>query len=71
MRRMPGLEVADLIVHTAGRQRRFQMAGNEGVVKDFEQTYWHSPIPPAFMSIDTVHLNELAIAGADVGDEAG
>lgn len=57
----PGLEVADLIVHTAGRQRRHQIAGKEGTVKDFEQTYWHSPIPPAFMSIDTVHLNELAV----------
>lgn len=57
----PGLEVADLIVHTAGRQRRHQMAGKEGVVKDFEQTYWHSPIPPAFMSIDTVHLNAMAL----------
>lgn len=57
----PGLEVADLIVHTAGRQRRHQIAGNQGAVKDFQQTYWHSPIPPAFMSIDTVHLNELAV----------
>ena len=57
----PGLEVADLIVHTAGRQRRHQIAGKGGAVKDFEQTYWHSPIPPAFMSIDTVHLNELAV----------
>ena len=57
----PGLEVAYLIAHTAGRQRRHQLAGNEGVVKDFEQMYWHSPIPPAFMSIDTVHLNELAM----------
>lgn len=57
----PGLEVADLIAHTAGRQRRHQLAGGKGVVKDFEQTYWHSPVPPAFMSIDTIHLNELAI----------
>ena len=58
----PGLEVADLIVHTAGRQRRHQLAGKEGVVKDFEQMYWHSSIPPAFMSIDTIHLNELSLA---------
>lgn len=57
----PGLEVADLIVHTAGRQRRHQIAGKQGAVKDFEQTYWHSPIPPAFMSINTIHLNELAV----------
>ncbi len=56
-----GLEVADLIIHTAGRQRRHQIAGGKGVVKDFEQTYWHSPIPPAFMSIGTMKLNELAL----------
>ena len=37
------------------------MSGKEGVAKDFEQMYWHSPIPPAFMAIDTVHLNELAV----------
>ncbi len=57
----PGLELADLVAHTAGRQRRHQIAGREGVAKDFQQMYWHSPIPPAFMSIDTVQLNELAI----------
>ena len=68
----PGLEIDDLIVHTAGRQRRHQMAGKEGVVKDFEQTYWHSPIPPAFMAIDTVRLNELAIEdrGGDINHRA-
>jgi hypothetical protein len=41
----PGLEVADLIVHTAGRQRRHELAGKPAHTKDFQQTYWHSPIP--------------------------
>ncbi len=35
----PGLEVADLIVHTAGRQRRHEIAGKPGHTKDFQQTY--------------------------------
>ena len=39
-----GLEVADLVAHTAGRQRRHQLAGRAGVTKDFQQMYWHSPI---------------------------
>jgi hypothetical protein len=56
----PGLEIADLVAHTAGRQRRHQMAGGMGPTKDFRQMYWHSPIPPAFMAIDTVHLTDLA-----------
>lgn len=54
-----GLELADLIAHTAGRQRRHQMAGKPDATKDFEAMYWHSPIPPAFMAIDNVQLNEL------------
>ena len=60
----PGLEVADLIAHTAGRQRRHQIAGKDGTVPDFKQMYWHSPIPPAFMAIDTVQLSELAMTDA-------
>jgi Protein of unknown function (DUF3800) len=56
-----GLEVADLVAHTAGRQRRHQLAGKPGRVPDFELMYWHSPIPPAFMSINTVQLDELKI----------
>ncbi len=39
-----GLEVADLVAHTAGRQRRHQLAEKEGVTPDFKQMYWHSPI---------------------------
>jgi hypothetical protein len=57
----PGLEVADLVAHTAGRQRRHQIEGKQGVTKDFEQMYWHSPIPPAFMAIDSVVLDELSL----------
>lgn len=57
----PGVEVADLVAHTAGRQRRHQIAEKSGVTKDFQQMFWHSPIPPAFMSIDTVQLKELAV----------
>jgi hypothetical protein len=56
-----GLEVADLVAHTAGRQRRHQLRGKTGPLPDFEAMYWHSPIPPAFMAIDNVVLNELAI----------
>ena len=38
------------------------MAGKEGVVRELGQVYWHSPIPPAFMSIETVHLNAYTMA---------
>jgi hypothetical protein len=56
-----GLEIADLVAHTAARQRRHELRGKDGRVKDFEQMYWHSPIPPAFMAIDNVQLTKLAI----------
>jgi hypothetical protein len=56
-----GLEIADLVAHTAGRQRRHEIAGNTDTKKDFQHMYWHSPIPPAFMSISSVELNELAL----------
>jgi hypothetical protein len=59
----PGLEVADLIVHTAGRQRRHEMAGRTGHTKDFQQIYWHSPIPPEFMAISAVDVAEGVEAG--------
>ena len=54
----PGLEVADLIAHTAGRQRRHEIAGKPGHTKDFEKTYWHSHIPPEFMAITSVEISE-------------
>ena len=56
-----GLEVADLVAHTTGHQRRHQIAGRSGPTKDFEKMYWHSPIPPAFMSINSVDITELAL----------
>jgi hypothetical protein len=62
----PGLEIADLIVHTAGRQRRHEIAGKAGHVKDFQQAYWHSPIPPEFMAISTVQIAEAVEAGKAV-----
>src|SRR5690606_28411009 len=62
-----GLEVADLVAHTAGRQRRHQIAGKQGVTKDFEQMYWQRPIPPAFMAIDSVALDELSLSEAGTG----
>jgi Protein of unknown function (DUF3800) len=52
----PGLEVADLVAHTAGRQRRHEIAGRQGHTKDFKQMYWHSPIPPEFMAISAVEI---------------
>lgn len=50
----PGLEVADLIAHTAGRQRRHELAGKLGHTKDFQATYWRSPIPPEFITISSI-----------------
>ena len=62
----PGLEVADLIAHTAGRQRRHELSGKPGHLKDFQQTYWHSPIPPEFRAITTVEITQ----GIDAGGAA-
>jgi len=59
----PGLEVADLIVHTASRQRRHEIAGKLGHTKDFQQTYWHSPIPPEFIAISTLEIAQGVEAG--------
>jgi hypothetical protein len=59
----PGLEVADLIAHTAGRQRRHEIAGKLGHTKDFQQTYWHSPIPPEFIAISAVEIAQGVEAG--------
>jgi hypothetical protein len=33
--------------------------------------YWHSPIPPAFMAINSVELNELALGEAPAGMQNG
>jgi hypothetical protein len=62
----PGLEVADLIAHTAGRQRRHEIAGRPGHTKDFQKTYWHSPIPPEFMAIEKVAIAEAVEEGLKV-----
>lgn len=59
----PGLEVADLIAHTAGRQRRREVVGKSGYNPDFKQTYWHSPIPPEFMAIESVDIAKAIEAG--------
>jgi hypothetical protein len=62
----PGLEVADLIAHTAGRQRRHEMRGKAGYVPDFRQTYQHGPIPPEFMAISSMQIAEAVKAGEAV-----
>ena len=59
----PGLEVADMIVHTAGRQRRYQVAGKTGFTTDFKQTYWHSRIPPEFLAITSVEVAKAVEGG--------
>jgi len=61
-----GLEVADLIAHTAGRQRRHEIAGKPGHTPDFKQTYWHSPIPPEFMAIESVDIAKAIEVGKTV-----
>jgi hypothetical protein len=58
----PGLEVADLIAHTSARQRRHEIGGRSGHTKDFQQTYWHSQIPPEFTAITAAEISD-AIAG--------
>jgi hypothetical protein len=62
----PGLEVADLIAHTAGRQRRHELRGKDGHVPDFQQTYWHSTIPPEFIAINSMQIAEAVEAGSAV-----
>jgi hypothetical protein len=62
----PGLEVADLIVHTAGRQRRHEIAGKPGHTKDFQQTYWQSPIPPEYMAVTGIEIAKGVAGGQAV-----
>lgn len=59
----PGLEVADLIAHTTSRQRRFELKGGAGHLKDFQMTYWDNPIPPEFMAISSISISEAIDAG--------
>jgi hypothetical protein len=62
----PGLEVADLIVHTAGRQRRHELAGKPSHTKDFRHTYWQSPIPPEYMAVTDIRIAQAVKAGEAV-----
>jgi hypothetical protein len=62
----PGLEVADLIAHTAGRQRRHELGGKSGHTKDFQHTYWHSPIPPEYTAVTDIEFVQAVKAGQAV-----
>lgn len=62
----PGLQIADLVAHTAGWQRRHQLRGNGGALPDFQQMFWHIPIPPGFMLIDMIEVAALAVEDGQV-----
>ena len=67
----PGLEIADLIAHTAGRQRRHELRGKDGHVKDFQQTYYFSLIPPKYIAIGSEQIAEAVNAGKKVLSRKG